>query len=158
MRHVLTVCAIAMLVTFCPQYEAQPLSNRSSDANVVPLNRVEVGIASWYGQEFQGNVTASGELFDEARLTAAHLRLPLGTRIRVTNLRNRRSVVLKVNDRGPHVPGRFLDVSRAAAERLGFQAAGKAAVRIRVLSFPRGYVARGIRLSSLSTRCVRPAG
>src|SRR5262245_16512229 len=116
MRQLLIAGAITAFVTFCPQYEAQPLHHVSGDARVVPVNKVEIGIASWYGEEFQGNQTASGEPFDEGRLTAAHLRLPLGTRIKVTNLRNQRSVVLKVNDRGPHVRGRLLDVSRAAAE------------------------------------------
>jgi len=156
MRHVLTACAITVFITFCPQYEAQPLEHAPGDARVVPVNKIEIGVASWYGEEFQGSETASGERFDEGRLTAAHRRLPLGTRIRVTNLRNLRSVVLKVNDRGPHVRGRLLDVSRAAAERLGFQATGKATVRVRVVSYPRGYVARGLRISSLSTHCVRP--
>ncbi|SRR5579875_1792491 len=91
------------------------------------------GLASWYGDEFQGSPTASGEIYDKNALTAAHPDLPLGTQIRVTNLRNRRALILRVNDRGPYVPGRLLDVSRAAARRLGFVNSGKAWVRIEVL-------------------------
>jgi rare lipoprotein A (peptidoglycan hydrolase) len=91
------------------------------------------GIASWYGEDFQGSETASGETFNMNALTAAHRYLPLGTRIRVTNLRNRRSLILRINDRGPFIPGRLLDVSRAAARLLGFGASGKARVRVQVV-------------------------
>ncbi|HYV31578.1 MAG TPA: septal ring lytic transglycosylase RlpA family protein [Candidatus Binatia bacterium] len=104
--------------------------------------RQEVGLASWYGQELQGSATTSGEPFDMNALTAAHRKLPLGTRITVTNLTNHRSVVLRVNDRGPNVAGRLLDVSKAAAERLGFRGAGIAKVRVIPLSYPRWYLAR----------------
>lgn len=102
------------------------------------------GVASWYGEEFQGNPTASGEPYDMNQLTAAHRELPLGTQIRVTNLRNRRSLVLRITDRGPFIPGRLLDVSRAAARLLGFAYAGKARVRIQVLQFPKE---SGLRLA-----------
>lgn len=94
------------------------------------------GLASWYGDEFQGDPTASGEPFNMNALTAAHPDLPLGTKIRVTNLKNDRSLILRINDRGPYIPGRFLDVSRAAARLLGFAEAGKAHVRIQVLRLP----------------------
>ena len=93
----------------------------------------KVGIASWYGKGFQGNETASGEIYNMNALTAANRSLPLGTRVRVTNLRNRRSLVLRINDRGPFIHGRLLDVSRAAARILGFAHSGKARVRIQVL-------------------------
>jgi rare lipoprotein A len=91
------------------------------------------GIASWYGDDFQGNETASGETFNMNALTAANPNLPLGTRVRVTNLRNRRSLVLRINDRGPFIRGRLLDVTRAAARLLGFARSGRARVRIEVL-------------------------
>lgn len=94
------------------------------------------GLASWYGDDFQGNETASGEPFNMNALTAAHRDLPLGTRIRVTNLSNDRSLILKVNDRGPYIPGRSLDVSRAAARLLGFAQQGLTHVRIQVLRLP----------------------
>jgi peptidoglycan lytic transglycosylase len=97
----------------------------------------QFGVASWYGAEFQGLPTASGPPFDMNGMTCAHRMLPLGTRIRVTNLLNLRSLVLKVNDRGPYVGGRVLDVSRGAAKGLGFLGAGLAPVRIEVVSYPR---------------------
>jgi rare lipoprotein A len=104
------------------------------------LPKGELGLASWYGEESSG-VTASGEAFDKKELTAAHRTLPLGSKIEVTNLRNNRSLVLRVNDRGPNVTGRLLDVSKAAAERLGFVGSGRTPVRVRVLSLPKQYLA-----------------
>jgi peptidoglycan lytic transglycosylase len=89
-----------------------------------------VGTASWYGRESGGNSTANGERFDPHRLTAAHTTLPLPVLVRVTNLENNRSIVLRVNDRGPFVAGRIIDVSEAAAEELGFRAQGTARVRV----------------------------
>jgi rare lipoprotein A len=89
-----------------------------------------VGFASYYGREFAGRRTASGERYDPHRLTAAHRSLPFGTRLLVTNLDNGRSVVVRVNDRGPQRRDRILDVSSRAAERLGFASAGLARVRI----------------------------
>lgn len=101
------------------------------------FGRVRDGLASWYGEQFQGDTTASGETFNMNALTAAHRDLPLGTRIRVTNLHNHRSVILRINDRGPFVPGRLLDVSRAAARLLGFSRAGTARVRVDVVRLPK---------------------
>jgi rare lipoprotein A len=92
-----------------------------------------VGFASYYGAEFQGRRTASGQRFDQDELTAAHRTLPFGTRVRVTNLKNSRSVVVTINDRGPFRRGRILDVSRRAASELGFLRAGVARVKLRVL-------------------------
>jgi len=91
---------------------------------------VQVGMASWYGAEFQGSRTASGERFDQHALTAASRSFPIGTHVRVTNLANGRSVVVRVNDRGPFVHGRVLDVSHAAATALGMMGRGTARVRI----------------------------
>lgn len=90
-----------------------------------------VGHASWYGPGFHGNLTANGETYDQYAMTAAHKTLPFGTRLRVTNTANGRSVEVRINDRGPFVAGRDLDLSRAAAEALGF--AGVATVRIEQL-------------------------
>jgi rare lipoprotein A len=90
----------------------------------------EVGTASWYGGVHQGRLTASGEPFDEHRLTAAHRTLPMGTRVVVTNLGNGRSVVVRITDRGPGIQGRIIDLSRAAAERLGFCRRGLTRVKI----------------------------
>jgi rare lipoprotein A len=91
------------------------------------------GKASWYGDFHHGRKTASGEPFDKEAMTAAHRSLPLDTRVRVTNLENGRSVELVVNDRGPYVDGRLIDVSEAAARRLGFRADGVAQVRVEEL-------------------------
>ena len=93
----------------------------------------ETGEASYYGGHHHGKKTASGERFDQNGLTAAHRTLPFGTQVRVTNLNNERSVVVRINDRGPFVRGRIIDVSRAAAERLGMLRAGVVPVRIEVL-------------------------
>ncbi|SDX54320.1 rare lipoprotein A [Pseudomonas salomonii] len=94
----------------------------------------ETGTASYYGAKHHGNKTASGEPFNQNALTAAHRRLPFGTRVKVTNLDNNRSVVLRVNDRGPHTRGRLIDVSRKAAEQLGMLGRGTARVRVQALS------------------------
>jgi rare lipoprotein A len=80
---------------------------------------VIVGLASYYGAEFHGKRTSSGEVFDMYKLTAAHRDLPFGTRVLVTNLKNGRSVVVKINDRGPFVEGRIIDLSFEAARRIG---------------------------------------
>lgn len=90
----------------------------------------QVGLASWYGSGFHGRPTASGARFDQHRLTAAHRSLPLGSRVTVTRLDTGRSVEVEINDRGPYVRGRVLDLSRAAAARLGMVDAGVARVRI----------------------------
>lgn len=94
---------------------------------------VQEGIVSWYGQQFHDRPTASGELFDANAMTMAHPTLPFGTRVKVTNLRNGRSVVVRVNDRGPFVGTRIADVSAAAAASLGMLRRGLARARIEIL-------------------------
>jgi rare lipoprotein A len=140
MRRMLWVtalfCAAAGLGA-CTTAEA-PLPERAvQTVAYVPLPAEpvyeEVGTASWYGPWHQGRKTASGDRFDMNALTAAHPRLPLDTRARVTNLENGRSVEVTVNDRGPYVRGRVIDLSRRAAERLGMKKQGTATVRIEVL-------------------------
>lgn len=96
--------------------------------------RVFEGKASWYGREQQGHLTANGERFDLHQLTAAHRTLHMNTRVRVTNLRNGRQVEVRINDRGPYSRGRIIDVSQAAAERLGMIESGTAPVRVEVLA------------------------
>ncbi len=98
-----------------------------------PGSRVQVGIASYYAEDHDGRRTASGEPFDMRRLTAAHPSLPFGTRVRVTHLGNGRAVVLRVNDRMASKGGRIIDVSYAAARRLGFVRQGLARVKVEVL-------------------------
>jgi rare lipoprotein A len=94
---------------------------------------VQVGVASWYGPGFHGNRTANGEIYDQYEMTAAHPTLPLGTRAMVTNLTNGRSVEVRINDRGPFVDGRAIDLSYAAARTLRMIGPGTARVRIDVL-------------------------
>jgi rare lipoprotein A len=93
----------------------------------------ETGIASWYGPGFHGRKTANGEIFDQNALTAAHRTLPLPSVVQVTNLQNGRSITLRVNDRGPFSKNRIIDVSRKAAQLLGFEAGGTAKVRVTIL-------------------------
>lgn len=98
---------------------------------LVSTAEAQTGSASWYALD--GRKTANGERMNWKLMTAAHRRLPFGTRIRVTNLRNGRSVVLRINDRGPFAKGRVLDVSKAAAMKLGFLHRGHARVKIDVM-------------------------
>jgi rare lipoprotein A len=95
---------------------------------------VEVGMASWYGPDFHGGRTATGETYDMHGMTGAHPTLPLPTWVRVTNLENGRSVVVRLNDRGPFARGRIIDLSRAAAEQLDMIRAGTARVEVRSLA------------------------
>ncbi len=98
------------------------------------VTRVYKGEASWYGPGFDGNLTANGERFNQNALTAAHPSLPFGTRIRVTNQNNGRSVVVRVNDRGPYAGGRIIDLSAGSADVIGLSASGVAPVSLEVLS------------------------
>jgi rare lipoprotein A len=91
------------------------------------------GVASWYGSDFHGRRTANGETYDMRAMTAAHTTLPMPTIVRVTNLENGRSIVVRVNDRGPFVDDRIIDLSRAGARELGFENQGLARVRVTVL-------------------------
>ena len=93
----------------------------------------EVGVASWYGEKFHGRPTANGAIYDMNALTAAHKTLPMPSTVRVTNLDNGRSMLLTVNDRGPFVAGRIIDVSRRAAQLLGFQRKGTVKVRVQIV-------------------------
>ncbi|MGH8658069.1 MAG: septal ring lytic transglycosylase RlpA family protein [Gammaproteobacteria bacterium] len=96
---------------------------------------VETGVASWYGAQFHGRRTSSGEIYDMYRMTAAHKHLPLPTYVKVTNLFNGRSAIMKVNDRGPFIPGRVIDLSYVAALTLDIAAEGTGPVKIQALDF-----------------------
>jgi rare lipoprotein A len=98
---------------------------------------VERGVASWYGPKFHGNVTASGERFDMHALTAAHRTLPIATDVEVTNLRNGKSIVVRINDRGPFVDRRIIDLSYAAGHALGLLGAGTELVEVRAIGVSR---------------------
>ena len=115
-------------------------------------NFKQEGIASWYGREFEGRPTASGEIFDSSKLTAAHPTLPFGTWLLVTNLHNNKTVTVRVNDRGPFVAARIIDVSRAAAEQLDMISTGTAPVMIESIT-----VAAVSSASSVQNQTVTPA-
>jgi rare lipoprotein A len=118
----LTLLAAVMLT---PALEAKPKKVAHSSTE---------GVASFYSTRFDGRVTASGQRFNSKALTAASLQLPLGSRVKITNLANHHSVIVRVNDRGPFVKGRDISVTRRAAQQLGFIKAGTAKVRITRLS------------------------
>jgi rare lipoprotein A len=99
----------------------------------VDYNYAETGIASWYGPDFHGLATANGETYDMNALTSAHRTLPMPSMVRVTNLENGRQIALRVNDRGPFANNRIIDVSRRAAQLLGFQQQGTARVRVEIM-------------------------
>jgi rare lipoprotein A len=118
---------LLLLVAACGA--APPRAPRAEE----PGGRVERGLATYYSDRFQGRKTASGERFDQRAMTAAHRTLRFGTRVRVTNLKNDRSVIVRINDRGPFARGRVIDVSRAAAEDLEMIRAGVVPVTVEVL-------------------------
>ena len=94
---------------------------------------IQFGIASWYGGDFHGKRTADGEIYDMYKLTAAHKQLPFHTLVEVKNLENRKKVIVRINDRGPFVKGRIIDLSKKAAQRIGIENTGTAQVRLRII-------------------------
>lgn len=124
-RHAL---GIAFMVTIAA-LAAAPI------ADAHPAREAMTGLASWYGEPHHGRRTANGEIFDQEALTAAHPSLPFGTILRVTNLQNGRHVDVRINDRGPVIPGRIVDLSRAAARSV--RAIGRGVFRVRLEIVPR---------------------
>jgi rare lipoprotein A len=145
MRKLIMGCTVAAFIILSGRSVAEPPATRVSVLAGSPRPPIERGLASWYGEERQGNLTANGEVFDMNGLTAAHRSLPLGTRVKVTNSKNRRSVTLRINDRGPGIPGRLIDVSRAAARNLGFLRAGLTPVELEVVGLPKPKVLNSLR-------------
>jgi len=94
------------------------------------------GIASWYGEDFNGRLTANGEVYDMYKFTAAHKTLPLGTVVKVTNQENGKTVEVRINDRGPYVKGRIIDLSRTAGRAIGMREAGTAKVKLEIVRWP----------------------
>jgi rare lipoprotein A len=134
----LGACAPALRATSLAAVGEADAAAGSPAAGVA--SRTQVGVASWYGPKFAGRRTSNGEIFDPSQLTAAHLTLPFGTRVRVTNLATGSSVVVRINDRGPYKPDRIIDLSQAAAEAIGMARSGLARVRIEPLALPDGLV------------------
>lgn len=112
---------------------ALPVSTFVPVTTSIAATGVISGVASWYGPGFHGRKTASGERYNMDALTAAHKSLPFGTRVRVTNRNNGKSVVVKINDRGPYVGGRVIDLSRGAARTIGMIGSGTAKVTVEIL-------------------------
>jgi rare lipoprotein A len=122
-----------IVVQTAPNSEAR-MQNVSLSTIPTPASKHALrGDASWYGPRFHGKKTASGELYDQTKLTAAHKTLPLGSRAKVTNLENGNTVEVQINDRGPFIDGRIIDLSRAAAGALDFVEAGIAPVRVEIV-------------------------
>lgn len=112
-----------------PAIEAAPIAPPAPEV----AEHVGSGVASWYGRQFAGRRTASGETFDPTDLTAAHRTLPFGSRVRVTHEGSGRSVIVRINDRGPYGHGRIIDVSEGAAKELGLVRAGSGRVKLELL-------------------------
>ena len=127
-------CAAARGPAGLAAIEPVPSGSRATDArHPRGASEAQTGVASYYGREHHGRRTASGERFDMSAMTAAHPTLPFGTRVRVTNLANDRSVIVRINDRGPFKRGRILDVSRGAAAELRMIGPGTAKVLVEVV-------------------------
>ncbi|EXJ15031.1 septal ring lytic transglycosylase RlpA family protein [Imhoffiella purpurea] len=123
-----TLAAAALLILFLPMGgDAMARTN---------VGQVQKGIASYYHDSLHGRRTASGQVYNKNRLSAAHKTLPLGTKVRVTDTRTGRSILVKVNDRGPFVKGRIIDLSRKAARELGIIKKGVAKVELKVVKLP----------------------
>jgi rare lipoprotein A len=119
-------CFILTVIIFLFIGVSQPTFAQSND-------KTQIGSASWYGSKYHGRKTSSGERYNKNEMTAAHKTLPFGTLVKVTNPANDKSVVLRINDRGPFVGNRIIDVSEAAARKLNIHAAGVAKVKVEVI-------------------------
>ena len=131
----LTLCA-ALALASCGGARSTakiPVPTQSSPPPAVHAGDTETGVASWYGVPYHGQRAASGEIYDMEKLTAAHRTLPFQTIVEVTNLDNGKRVTVRINDRGPFVKGRILDLSHAAAKQIGMIGPGTARVRLKVV-------------------------
>jgi rare lipoprotein A len=126
-RRLLLVTTIGLTMGYAATAQSQTITRKKQTA------RIQYGTASYYADKFEGRLTASGEKFSQKRMTAAHNGLPMGTWIKVTNMRNKKVVVVKVNDRLHHRNTRLVDLSSAAAAKLGYKARGLTKVKIEVL-------------------------
>jgi len=137
MKHFLLLIVILMLLPGC----AKKTRVRATPAPPAPAPAVhvgdeETGIASWYGHPYHGRRASNGEIYDMEKLTAAHRTLPFGSMVLVRNLDNKRRVEVRIIDRGPFIEGRIIDLSRAAARKVGMLGTGTANVRLRITSLP----------------------
>jgi rare lipoprotein A (peptidoglycan hydrolase) len=132
------VSPVADAVPLVPVQTAmrEETASRLPACGAIHANLLQRGLASWYGPGFHGHATSSGEVYDMHQLTAAHRTLPLNTQVRVTNQRNGESVILRINDRGPYVRGRLIDLSMAAAVAIDMRDTGITPVKLEILCLP----------------------
>lgn len=136
-KSVALAIAGVLLLPCCAATGSATAKNSEAGVESWPIKSVQQGKASWYSiKTNRGTKTASGERLCEHSSTAAHKTLPMGTKVRVTNLANGKSEVVRINDRGPYIKGRIIDVTRGVAERLGFVSRGVIPVKVEVLSDP----------------------
>ena len=124
------ICSLAACAPSSPRLAGAPTNPSATVPRVQPKAFTQVGLASWHGSAHARHQTASGELFNPDAMTAAHRTLPFGTLVHVTNIENGRTVTVRINDRGPQDVGRIIDLSRSAADALGFRANGTARVKV----------------------------
>ena len=133
----LVMCIIFTDCTNSPRYGNSIGTGKKSKTRNLKIGKhipkVITGVSSYYGTDFHGKLTANGEVYDMYGLTAAHKTLPLNTTVRVTNLANNKSLILRINDRGPYIKGRILDCSYGAAKKLDFLLQGTTKVRIEII-------------------------
>lgn len=131
----LAACALLIFPAACARAPRAPAGPVLAPALAAPAGNgvFQAGVASWYGDDFHGRTTANGEVYDMRKLTAAHPALPFHTLVEVENLENGRRVRVRINDRGPFLKGRIIDLSREAAQRLDMEEKGTATVKLRVL-------------------------
>ncbi len=128
---------------------------KTSPRSTAPGGRPQTGVASWYGPKFHGRTTANGERYNMMDLTAAHKTLPFGTFVHVTNRSNNRTIVVRINDRGPFVRGRIIDLSYAAAKVIGASSTGVVEVEVRVMDRARGEAIHEAQLRLISETGIR---
>ncbi|MGK9369723.1 septal ring lytic transglycosylase RlpA family protein [Melioribacter sp. Ez-97] len=131
------IVSLTLIITACTS-SVRFTSKTEKSANDYENLRVQTGIASFYSDEFHNKITYSGEVYNMNSISAAHPFFPMGTLVRVTNLSNNKSVVLKINDRMPYRPDRIIDLSLGAARELGFVEDGLAEVKVEVLEWGKG--------------------
>jgi len=136
-------CIIFSVIIFLFIGISQPLFAQIQDS--------QIGQASWYGYPYHGRKTSSGERYNKNEMTAAHKTLPFGTKVKVTNLDNNTSAILRINDRGPFVGERIIDVSEAAARKLAFHSKGVGQVKVEVLELPGDYNPQDAGLYTIQT-------
>ena len=124
MKIVSILLAVVLLTTSCHR-------KTGSSASSYDVSGSETGMASYYAESYNGKKTANGEIYNSSDLTAAHKKLPFGTRVKVTNLANGKTVKVRINDRGPYVSGRIIDLTRAAAKKIDMVGKGVVKVKIR---------------------------